>query len=217
MQKGPRVKYTATLLYNPDCLETISGMTVRPFAFNHYFTIVWHSQTFFSGIQCNSGLNSYSHNLPTCYIEILDSDETWQKVQLVLTVIALFWSVARTACRSEVVMAERISKVMNWTWSQTPLSPVEEQMAAPQCTRLGDAATRRSKLSVKTHTNTDTLSALYAQICQLTYSTNTHKLRYTGTLVCRALVKCRSFIWCFWPYFVIPEWNYPHLQTHQMF
>lgn len=85
--------------------------------------------------------------------------------QLVLSVIALLWLAVWTACGSEVVVTERMSKVMNWTRCQTPLFPLEEQMAAPQCTRQGDAATRRSKQGVKTHTNTDTLTLLSCVYC----------------------------------------------------
>lgn len=100
-------------------------------------------------------------------------------IQPVLSVIALLWLAVWTACGSEAVVAEGITKVMSWTWCQTPLFPLEEQMVAPQCTRQGDTATRRSKQGVKTHTNTDTFMCS----CIALYT----DLRCTHTLVYPAL------------------------------
>ena len=60
-------------------------------------------------------------------------------------------------------------------------------MAAPQCTRQGDAATRRSKQGVKTHTITDTLTFL----CAL------HTQADARTRNCLAMLKLNSSIFFF--------------------
>lgn len=84
--------------------------------------------------------------------------------------------------------------------AKRPFFPLEEQMAAPRCTRQGDAATRRSKQGVKTHTNTGTLTFL----CALLTQPEMHKHTHTHTWVLFFFFSVgKNFSWLLLLYFAV--------------
>lgn len=132
-------------------------MTLGPFAFYHYLNMLfWQSEWLM-----NNSINSDMNNEMTWKHQRVMELGT---VQLLLSVIALLWLVAWSACGSEDVVAEWMSKVVDWTLCQTALFPTGRADGSSPVHKAGRCCHQTLQAGCK----------------------NTHKHRHVNVPVCTA-------------------------------